>query len=422
MVGKMNTSSYQSEFEKLLKKDYFSPKITPQRKNAFEEFLKKNLSKKVWDDLRFTNLSALKKNVFRLSEVSDAPNKNFKHPEALTADSYKIIFNNGHYQKQLTTLPEGVELITNLEYYDNPENKVEQPSTSPFDLLNTAFMDSGISLSVKNNIEIKFPILLVFINAGEDQLMISPRIHIDIGKSSSISLIEHHLGFGSGNFSNSTTIFSLKENSHCKHIRLQKDSYQAINAANIHLEQEKFSKYYLSHFGLGSRLGSIGLNSNLNGQGAECHLSGLCLTKSHQHLDTHILINHKSSNCISSQNFKTVLKDYSSGVFNGKVVVSKDAQKTNSNQSNKNILLSKNARMNSNPQLVINADDVKCSHGSSTGEIDQDALFYLRSRGIDDKTAKSILIHGFVSEIFNSVDNLEIINFIKSDFDKWVEN
>ena len=418
----MNTSSYQSEFEKLLTRDYFSPKINPQRKNAFEEFLKKNLSKKAWDDLRFTNLSALKKNDFRISEVFDAPKKNFKYPEAVTADNYKIVFNNGHYQKQLTTLPKGIEIFTNLEYYDNRKNKVAQPTASPFDLLNTAFMDSGMSLIVEKNIEIKSPILLVFINTGKDQLMISPRIHVDIGKSSSISLIEHHIGLGSGNFSNSTTIFSLKENSHCKHIRLQKDSDQAINAGNIHLEQEKYSKYYLSHFGFGSSLGSIGVNSDLNGQGAECHLSGLCLTRNHQHLDTHILINHKSPNCISSQNFKTVLKDYSSGVFNGKVMVEKDAQKTDSNQSNKNILLSKNARMNSNPQLVINADDVKCSHGSSTGEIDQDALFYLRSRGIDYKTAKSILIHGFVSEIFDSADNLEIINYIKSNFDKWIEN
>ena len=418
----MRTSNYESEFEKLLRRDYFSPKINPQRKNAFEEFLKKNLSKKVWEDLRFTNLSALKKNVFRISEVSDAPIKNFKYSEGLIENSYKIVFNNGHYQKQLTTLPEGVEVFTNLECFDGLKNKVEQPSISPFDLLNTAFMDSGISIHVKDNLEIKIPILLVFINAGKDQLMISPRIHIDIGKSSSISLIEHHIGFESGNFSNCTTIFLLKENSYCKHIRVQKDSDQAINTANIHLNQEKFSKYYLSYFGLGSSLGSIGLNSDLNGQGAECHLSGLCLTKSHQHLDTHILINHKSSNCISSQNFKTVLKDYSSGVFNGKVVVSKDAQKTDSNQSNKNILLSKNAKMNSNPQLVINADDVKCSHGSSTGEIDQEALFYLRSRGIDFKTAKSILIQGFISEIFESIDNPELTNFIKNDFDKWIKN
>ncbi len=418
----MNTSSYQSEFEKLLTRDYFSTKFNSQRKNAFEQFLKKNLSKKSWDDFRFTNFSALKKNVFRISEISDAPNKNFKYPEPFTGDNYKIVFNNGHYQKHLTTLPKGVEIFKNLEYYNDPKNKVAQSAASPFDLLNTAFMDSGMSLVVENNIKIKSPILLVFINAGKDQLMISPRIHIDIGKSSSVSLVEHHIGFGNGNFSNSTTILSLKENSHCKHIRLQKDSDQAINSGNIHLKQEKYSKYYLSHFGFGSSLGSVGVNSDLNGQGAECHLSGLCLTKNHQHLDTHILINHKSPNCMSSQNFKTVLKDYSSGVFNGKVIVHKDAQKTDSSQSNKNILLSKNARMNSNPRLVINADDVKCSHGSSTGEIDQDALFYLRSRGIDYKTAKSILIHGFISEIFESLENPKIVNIIKSDFDKWIED
>ena len=155
MVGKMNTSSYQSEFEKLLTRDYFSPEINPQRKNAFEEFLKKNLSKKAWDDLRFTNLSALKKNDFRISEVFDAPKKNFKYPEAVTADNYKIVFNNGHYQKQLTTLPKGVEIFANLEYYDNHKNKVAQPTASPFDLLNTAFMDSGMSLIVEKNIEIK---------------------------------------------------------------------------------------------------------------------------------------------------------------------------------------------------------------------------------------------------------------------------
>ena len=159
----MNTSSYQSEFEKLLTRDYFSPKINPQRKNAFEEFLKKNLSIKAWDDLRFTNLSALKKNDFRISEGFDAPKKNFKYPEAVTADNYKIVFNNGHYQKQLTTLPKGIEIFTNLEYYDNRKNKVAQPTASPFDLLNTAFMDSGMSLIVEKNIEIKSPILFLLI-------------------------------------------------------------------------------------------------------------------------------------------------------------------------------------------------------------------------------------------------------------------
>ena len=131
---------------------------------------------------------------------------------------------------------------------------------------------------------------------------------------------------------------------------------------------------------------------------------------------------YKRQHCTSSQNFKNVLKEFSSGVFNGKVIVHKDAQKTDSNQSNKNILLSESAKMNSNPQLVIDADDVKCSHGSSTGELDPDALFYLQSRGINKDTAKSMLIYGFIAEIIDSVDNHYIKSFILSEFDKWIEN
>ena len=418
----MRDSNYQSEFEKILARDYFSSKFNPLRKNAFKQFLNNGLSNKYWDNLRFTNLSVLKKNIFRISEASDSPPENFKYPEPIIKEKYKIVFYNGHYQKNLTTLPDSIKILTNLEYYSEPSKKVLQPSNSPFDLLNTAFMDSGMCLIIEKNIEINNPILLIFINSGEDQLMISPRIHIDLGKSSSIHLFEHHLGFQTGNFSNATTFLSLKENSFLKHIRLQMDSSQAINSGNIHIEQDQNSKYYLSHFGQGSNLGSISLNSNLNGKGAECHLNSLSLTNGHQHLDANVLINHISSHCTSSQNFKTVLKDSSSGVFNGKVVVNKNAQKTDSTQSNKNILLSKKAKMNSNPQLVINADDVKCSHGSSTGEIDPDALFYLRSRGINEITAKSILIHGFISEILDTVNNHDIKSFIKSNFDKWIEN
>ncbi len=418
----MRNSNYEAEFEKILAREDFPSNVKPLRENAFKQFIDNGISKKYWENLRFTNLSALKKNVFRVSEFSDSPPENFNYPKSIIKEKYKIVFYNGHYQKNMTTLPDSIKILSNLEYYSNPANKVIQPSNSPFDLLNTAFMDSGTCLIIDKNIEINNPIHLIFINSGEDQLMISPRIHIDLGKSSSIQFLEHHLGFQTGNFSNATTFISLKENSFLKHIRLQVDTGQAINTGNIHLEQDQNSKYYLSHFGLGSDLGSISLCSNLNGKGAECHLNSLGLTSGHQHLDTHTLINHKSPYCTSSQNFKTVLKDSSSGVFNGKVVVNKNAQKTDSTQSNKNILLSKKSKMNSNPQLVIEADDVKCSHGSSTGEIDPDALFYLQSRGINKKTAKSMLIHGFISEILDTVDNHDLKNFIKVNFDKWIEN
>ena len=418
----MNSSNYQIEFKKLLNRDYSSPKLRPIRKKAFEQFLERDLSTKKWDHLRFTNLSALNKNAFRISEASDAPPKNFKFPDMLNKEKFKIVFYNGHYQENLTTLPESIKISNNQDYYDNNNYHIPQPSHSPFDFLNTAFMDSGISISIKKNITIKSPIILIFISSSKDQLMISPRLNINIDKSSSVSLLEHHLGSAPSNFSNSSLIVSLKENSSLKHARLQMDSDQAINAGNIHIEQDQNSKYHFSHFGIGSSFGSISLFSNLNGQGAECHLNGLALTNSYQHTDTQILINHNSSHCTSSQNFKTILKDNSTGVFNGKVIVNKNAQKTDSSQSNKNILLSKKAKMNSNPQLVINADDVKCSHGSSTGELDLDALFYLRSRGINEKNAKSILIRGFTSEIFDQIDNIRFKEIIEKSFDKWMNN
>lgn len=418
----MNTSNYQSEFKKILDRDYFSSKFHQVRNKAFKQFLDKKFLKKNWDSLRFTNLSALKKNTYRLSDASDTAPNNFEYPEPIIKEKYKIVFYNGHYQNHLTFLPDSITIMSNLEYHSDPVNKIMEPSSSPFDILNTAFMDSGMCLKVENNKEIHEPILMMFINSGNDRLMTAPRFHINLGKSSSLELFEHHVGYQIGNFSNTSIFISLQENSFFKHTRLQMDSGCAINTGNIHAEQEDSSQYNLSHFGLGSTLGSLNICSNLNGKGAECHINSLSLTKGNQHLDSHVLINHKSPHCTSSQNFKNVLKEFSSGVFNGKVIVHKDAQKTDSNQSNKNILLSETAKMNSNPQLVIDADDVKCSHGSSTGELDPDALFYLQSRGINKDTAKSMLIYGFIAEIIDSVDNHYIKNFILSEFDKWIEN
>ena len=418
----MNTSNYQSEFKKILDRDYFSSKFHQVRNKAFKQFLDKKFLKKNWDSLRFTNLSALKKNTYRLSDASDTAPNNFEYPKSIIQEKYKIVFYNGHYQNHLTLLPDSITIMSNLEYHSDPVNKIMEPSRSPFDILNTAFMDSGMCLKVENNKEIHEPILMMFINSGNDRLMTAPRFHIKLGRSSSLELFEHHVGYQIGNFSNTSIFISLQENSLFKHTRLQMDSGCAINTGNIHAEQEDNSKYNLSHFGLGSTLGSLNICSNLNGKGAECHINSLSLTKGNQHLDSHVLINHQSPHCISSQNFKNVLKEFSSGVFNGKVIVHKNAQKTDSNQSNKNILLSETAKMNSNPQLVIDADDVKCSHGSSTGELDPDALFYLQSRGINKDTAKSMLIYGFIAEIIDSVDNHYIKNFILSEFDKWIEN
>ena len=416
----MNISSYQNEFKKILNREYFSSKINPIRKIAFDQLLKYGLPSNRWDDLRFTNFSAFKNNDFKISEIEDAPIKDFDYSSIETDNSYKIVFHNGHYQKHISNLPDEIEVLSNLEYCERKDWEIQQPNKLPFDLLNTAFMDSGMSLVLKKNKKIDLSLFVIFFTSGEKSLMISPRLHIDLGTNSSLSLFEHHFGVNNSHFSNISTFISLEDGSNFNHTRIQMDSNESINIGNIHTSQGRDSKYKFSNFSIGSDLGSININTSLNGKGSECHLSGLSLSKDKQHMDTHILTRHNATDCISTQNFKTILKDNSSGVFNGKVVVQKDAQKTNSEQSNKNLLLSENAKINSNPQLVIHADNVKCAHGSSTGEIDPDALFYMQSRGLDQNTAKSLLINGFASEIFEQINDETIQKYIFQQFNKWI--
>ena len=418
----MRISNYQNEFKKIIKRGHFIPEVNPIRKVAFDQLIQNGLPSKKWSDLRFTNFKELNKNIFRISEIKDTNDRNFDSSSLGIDNSYKIIFHNGHFQNNISTVPEGVELLSNLEYCNRNRWNIHQPNKSPYDLLNTAFMDGGMFLTVKNNVEITDPIFLIFIFSGEDSLMMSPRLHIELNQSSSVSLFEYHTKSNCCHMTNLSTFCSLKENSNLNHIRLQLDSTKSININNIHIEQEQHSNYHFSHFAIGSSLGSININTHLKGEAAECHLNGLTLTNNYQHIDTHIFTNHNFKNCTSTQNFKTILKDYSSGVFNGKVTVQKNAQKTDSNQSNKNLILSKNAKMNSNPQLIIHADDVRCSHGSSTGEIDPDSLFYMRSRGLDEDTATLLLINGFAAEILETIKNKKIQKFILKQFKKWMQN
>jgi Fe-S cluster assembly protein SufD len=189
---------------------------------------------------------------------------------------------------------------------------------------------------------------------------------------------------------------------------------------NLHIEQNWNSRYIFFQFADGAELGRLNIHANLRGEGADCSLNGLALSNGNQHLDNHVITDHQVPNCTSTQNFKTVLQDNSSGVFNGRTIVRKDAQKTDSSQSNKNLLLSKNALMNSNPQLEIYADDVKCAHGSTTGALDKDALFYIRSRGFDILAAKTVLVRGFATELLESVKHDGMRYLLTDRFDTWL--
>ena len=281
-------------------------------------------------------------------------------------------------------------------------------------------MDSGVSFIVSPNTDVEIPVRILFISNGEESIMSNPRIYLDMGDSSSVTFIEHHVGDASSFFQNASFFASIGVNASLDHIRIQSNSTTTQNMGNLKVKQETDSQYAFTQFTDGSKMGRTNINVHLNGQGANCTLNGLALSHGKQHLSNHIIVEHKVPYCTSSQLFKSVLREKSSGAFNGRTIVQKNAQKTDANQSNKYLILSKDALMNSNPQLEIHADDVRCTHGSTTGELDADSLFYLRSRGLDLAMAKSLLVRGFATECFDKVKNENVRSFIMKRFDNWL--
>ena len=416
----MKLLDFQSEFEKVLDRKYFSAKIHPLREKAFNAFLDIGLPNRKWEDWRFTQFKNISQKFYKISEKKHSKITTFNFAEHNISDVDTITFYNGHYKEEFSdSIPE-IQLLNGLEYLEHYNWKYDYPSDCPFELLNTAFMDSGLNIIIKKGQSIKRPIRFLIISSGQDELMVSPKIHIDIENNSSATFIEHHVGNSSDFLINTSIQIKLLENSILDHIRIQSNSSKTTNISNIKVDQSEDSHYNFFQLAFGSDLSRLNLDARLNGKGAECSLNGLSLSNKTQQLGSHIITNHYSPNCNSSQNFKNILQDKSSAIFNGKTVVHKDAQKTDSRQSNKSLLLSENALMNSNPQLEIYADDVKCSHGSTTGALDDDALFYLRSRGLNFLNAQNLLIRGFASELFDLIKHDPTRNFILGKFNNWL--
>jgi len=418
----MTLNHLQKEFDKMMNRDYFSDTVHPMRKEAFAQFLDLGFPTKKWEDWRFTNLSPITKQDFSLSEIQDAPQDDLDISAYEIEDTHTIVIFNGHLQNSISSLENGVSLMSGLEYLTHKNDGFTQAKNTPFDLLNTAFMDSGIALVIEKNMAIKKALRILFITSSTKNLMISPRVHIDLGNASSLSIIEHHVGDSESAFQNESVFVSIGENAKLDHVRIQSNANTVSNMANIHVQQEDDSHYSFFQFANGSQLGRLNLRAKLKGEGAYCRLDGLALSTNNQHLDHHIIIDHQVANCISHQNFRSVLQDKSSGVFSGRTIVRKNAQQTDSHQSNKNLLLSKNAFVHSIPQLEIDADDVKCAHSSTTGALDEESLFYLRSRGLDILSAKNLLVQGFVSEMIESVKHEATQKMIQSHLQNWLNS
>ena len=412
----MSISNYKVEFEKMLNRNYFSKSLHPYRKEAFTQLEKTGFPTQKWEDWKFTNVSNISDGEFMISEISDAPQTT---PDI---DSYQmegvdtVVIYNGHYQKDISSIPNGVNLLSGLEYMERKNGNFDRANNSPFDLLNTAFTDSGMCIVLEKNTLVKSPIRILFISNGDRSIMVNPRVNVDIGESSSLTFIEQHVGDAISFFQNESVFITLENNAQLNHIRIQSNSEFTQNMANLNVNQEYDSHYDFFQLVDGSKLGRSNICVQLDGENAQCNINSLTLSKNNQHIDNNIIVNHNSAQTHSSQFVKSILFDTSTGVFNGRTVVHENAQKITAHQTNKNLLLSKKAKMNANPQLEIYADDVKCSHGSTTGQVDEDALFYLRSRGINKQDAMELMVTGFANEVLDKIPQPEIKKAIYTEF------
>ena len=338
-----------------------------------------------------------------------------------------MFFFNGYYQEDLSSICNQLSINKIDETYKkNPEliEKIISANKNPFHNINSAMMNTGLTINIHNDEIINEPIHIInFTSDIDEPIMNHPLFIMNIGDGSKVSIIEHY--YGSTNIEywvNTVTKIRLHKNSLLNHIRLQEDGNNSYHVADTEYILEKDAELKGFHYASGANSYRQNINVNLNDIGSSSSINGLCLSNHKQKHDHFITINHLKEKCTSNQLFKYILSDAALGIFNGKVIVKKDAQQTNANQTTRNLLLNDKAAAHSNPQLEIYADDVKCSHGSTTGQLDNNAIFYMRSRGIDFKSAQLLLINGFAKEILELISENKVNEYVNDQISYWLEN
>ena len=327
------------------------------------------------------------------------------------------VFENGHHVSALSggpSLPEGVTclplasaLSSHAEALAPYLQREFTGSEQGFAALNTAFAEDGLYVHVPAGVDVAVPLMVLFAASEDDEPRMShPRVVIRVEADSRLVLVENFAGEdGHRNLTNLLTQIDVAEGAELRHLRVQHDGAKALLVNRTDVNVEGGGRYTGFAFDLGGRLVRHDLNVGLHSAGAGCDLNGLYVLGGRQHVDNHTRVDHFVPDTTSNEVYKGVLAGHSRGVFNGKVVVHGGADGTDANQSNANLLLSRDAEVDAKPELEIYADDVKCSHGATVGQLDRDSLFYLRSRGMDLEEARGLLTYAFCREV---VDRLEI--------------
>ena len=323
----------------------------------------------------------------------------------------RIVFINGHYSPQLSSqdLPKGLVVGNMASAIKRNTTAVREHLArhadyrqNAFVALNTAFLEDGAFIEIPRGQTVDAPIYVLFVSTADEPIASHPRSLIVVGDGSQVSIVEEYISVGEGGyFTNAVTEIVVGENSLVEHYKLEAEHEKAFHVGAIKVAQAGSSVFTSHSISFGGALVRNDVNIALNGDGAESTLNGLYVAGDNQHVDNHTVIDHIKPHCSSRELYKGILDDQSSAVFNGSIIVRADAQKSDARQSNKNLLLSEGATINSKPQLEINADDVKCTHGTSIGHLDEDSIYYLRSRGVGLTEARTVLTYGFANDVLN---------------------
>ena len=394
------------------------------RGEAMERFRELGFPGVRHEDWKYTNVSSLGKTGFKLSPAGDAVRKEDIAPFLFAGlKCVQIVIVDGRFSEELSSipsLPPGVCIGSLAAVISrgsapadaSPEHHLTKRATfqeRPFVALNTAFLQDGAYLFVPRGTTLRLPVHLLFVSTGASEPIVShPRSLIVAEDTTELTVIEDYAFCGSPDGSapyltNSVTEVDMGAGSALDYYKFERESDQAYHVAGLAVRQSRDSRFTSHSVCVGGGLVRNNIDVELDDEGIECTLIGLTVIGGKQHVDNQTRIVHAKPHCSSWEVYKNILSDRATGVFNGKIYVAQDAQKTDAKQTNQTLLLSDKALMNSKPELEIYADDVKCTHGATVGQLDKEALFYLKSRGIDRDTAQNLLTYAFASDVVDDI-------------------
>jgi len=390
--------------------------ITSMKHRAFEAFCTQGLPTTKDEAWRYTNLDALKQRLLRFSPpIADVEcARRIVDENSLGEASHRLVFVNGVYSPELSAvgeLPYGVfvgNLIHGLQHApEQMRSLFDRESWSDgLVALNSAFLRDGFVVVLPPDTKLDRPLHALFLSGDED-LAVQPANVVISGARSSCSIIEQFVGLADQSYlTNSVTHVVAGEDAEVQHYRVQQESPNAVHIGTVDVTQHEVSRFSSYAFSFGGAVSRSSVGVRLAASRTCTTLDGLYVAGGKQHMDHYTMMDHAYPHCSSRETYRGVLDGSARGVFNGRVIVRVDAQKTDADQSNHNLLLSRNAEVDTKPQLEIYADDVRCTHGTTVGELDEEQLFYLRARGIDEVTGRALLTFAFARDI---VDRVSIV-------------